>query len=154
MELAPMPGERLDGWMADKVFAYAESREAAGETAEQAHAHAERSMLSFFPEGTPLAGHFVYQVIADDVQVGGLWLGPHPQIPDGRSWWVYDIAILPEYRRRGYGRQAMLLAEEEVRKLGGTVLGLNVFGFNAAAQALYDSLGYGVHSMQMRKRLR
>jgi ribosomal protein S18 acetylase RimI-like enzyme len=110
-------------------------------------------MTTYFPEGRPLEGHFVWDVMVGDVCVGALWIGPHPQIPDGRSWWVYDIEIDEEHRRRGYARAALRRAEEEVRRLGGTTLGLNVFGFNSEARGLYESLGYEVHSVQMRKRL-
>ena len=153
VELTPMPDDRLEEWLAESLENYSASREAAGDSPEWARAHAERSMLTYFPDGRPLEGHFVWDVVADGVRVGALWIGPHPQNPDGKSWWVYDIEIDAEHRRRGYARAALQLGEEEVRRLGGTTLGLNVFGYNTDARTLYDSLGYSVHSVQMRKSL-
>ena len=45
----------------------------------------------------------------------------------------------------------MLAAEAAVAAAGGTELGLNVFGFNAPARALYESLGYRTVSVEMEK---
>ncbi len=148
-----MPEGRLEEWLTLALEHYVESREQAGDSHQQARARAERSMATYFPDGHPLEGHFVYDVEADGRPVGALWIGPHPQVPDGKSWWVYDIAIDEEHRRKGYGRAAMLLAEDEVRKLGGTNLGLNVFGFNSEARRLYESLGFETVSLQLRKDL-
>jgi GNAT superfamily N-acetyltransferase len=55
----------------------------------------------------------------------GLWIGPHAteQIS---AWWVWDIAIDADQRGKGFGREAMLLAEDRVREHGGPTLGLNV----------------------------
>jgi ribosomal protein S18 acetylase RimI-like enzyme len=47
----------------------------------------------------------------------------------------------------------MLLAEDEARKRGATELGLNVFGTNAVARHLYESLGYNPTSIRMAKKL-
>jgi len=66
---------------------------------------------------------------------------------------VMDIEIREEFRRRGYGRATMLLAEEAARNHGATYLGLNVFGHNPNARALYESLGYESQSIRMRKPL-
>jgi hypothetical protein len=48
----------------------------------------------------------------------------------------------------------MEAAEGAVLALGGTSLGLNVFGQNVVARTLYGNLGYEVTSQQMRKELR
>ena len=56
--------------------------------------------------------------------------------------WVYDIEVDADVRGRGHGRSVMVLAESEVRALGFSRIGLNVFARNVAALALYTSLGY------------
>jgi GNAT superfamily N-acetyltransferase len=68
-----------------------------------------------------------------------LWIGPHA-IGQISAWWVWDIAIDADQRGKGFGREAMPLAEDRVREHGGSTLGLNVFGFNAGGRALYESL--------------
>ena len=62
-----------------------------------------------------------------------------------------DIEIDPEHRGRGLGRDTMLLAEEEARRLGRTRIKLNVFARNAVARALYLSLGFEEMAIQMSK---
>ena len=47
----------------------------------------------------------------------------------------------------------MLLAEDYATSHGAHTLGLSVFGFNAAARRLYESLGYGTTTVKMTKRL-
>jgi ribosomal protein S18 acetylase RimI-like enzyme len=67
--------------------------------------------------------------------------------------YVFDIAIEEAERGKGLGRATMLAAEEYVRRQGQAEIGLNVFGFNEPARALYESLGYHVVAVQMRKQL-
>ncbi|MGE5274695.1 MAG: GNAT family N-acetyltransferase [Verrucomicrobiota bacterium] len=50
------------------------------------------------------------------------------------------VHIQEGYRSRGYGTEAMLLAE--ARRRGFARLGLNVFRGNEVARNLYRSLGY------------
>ena len=69
------------------------------------------------------------------------------------TWYVMDIVVAEKHRRRGYGRATMLLAEDVARGHGATYLGLNVFGHNPNARALYESLGYETLSVRMRKSL-
>ena len=69
------------------------------------------------------------------------------------SWWVYDVEVDEQARGRGLGRRLMELAEVEVARLGGTSIGLSVFGTNSRARRLYESLGYEPTSIRMRKRL-
>ncbi len=149
--LSPLPDERFPAWILLKTLQYAESREAAGETPAQARAAARESEAVNFPDGRPLELHRVFEIMADGDPVGSLWIGPRPQHSEGVDWWVYEIEVDEESRGKGYGRQAMLLAEREVAALGGVTLGLNVFGFNTVARELYASLGYEVTALQMRK---
>ncbi|PPF38971.1 hypothetical protein C5B93_06100 [Rathayibacter sp. AY1A2] len=77
---------------------------------------------------------------------------PAPERTRGVGY-VWDVQIDAAERGSGLGRAAMLLAESHVRSRGGSALALNVFGFNTAARALYESLGYETTSLQMRKPL-
>jgi ribosomal protein S18 acetylase RimI-like enzyme len=56
-------------------------------------------------------------------------------------------------RGRGLGRRVIELVEVEVGRLGGTTLGLSVFGTNTRTRRLYESLGYEPTSIRMRKQL-
>jgi len=73
--------------------------------------------------------------------------------PDPHMARVNDVEVDEAFRGRGYGRQAMLLAEQEAAAQGMTSVGLNVHGSNTVARSLYDSLGYQVTTQQMKKTL-
>ena len=47
-----------------------------------------------------------------------------------------------DQRRRGYGREILDAGALAARDLGAEVLGLNVFGHNDVARALYERAGY------------
>lgn len=149
--LRPMPTDRLAGWIAASSAEYVQSRMKAGDTREQAEENSARSFQAFFPDGAPAPGHLVNDVVADDEVVGYLWIGP--QDPGSTAWWVWNIEIHEQHRGRGFGRAAMQLAEPLAAANGAVTLGLNVFGFNTPARALYESLGYRTTAVQMRKDL-
>ncbi len=146
--LVAMPAERLPGWLDRTMAEYVESRIRAGETRERAEANKQQSLDKWFPDGTPLPEHFVWDVLDDaDAVVGYLWIGPFA--PGSTDWWVFDVEIDEPHRRRGHARRALEQAHEVARANGARTIGLNVFGYNTGAQDLYERLGYGVTATQM-----
>jgi ribosomal protein S18 acetylase RimI-like enzyme len=110
-------------------------------------------MLKTFPNRTPEFGHEIFHVqTGSGDTVGYLWIG-QDQSDDPNAWWVWDVVIDADQRSRGFGREAMRLAEDVARSRGARSLGLSVFGFNSRARALYESLGYETTSIKMRKTL-
>ena len=105
-----------------------------------------------FPNGQPSADQFVFVVEADAEPVGELWVAER-EGDLGRGLWIYDVQIAEAHRGRGYGKEAMVLAEEEARRRGLSRVALNVFGGNAAARGLYQSLGYAETAVLMSKRV-
>jgi len=151
--LRPLDRDRLPAWIERSAVEYARDLVATGRSEESARRHAEDGMTEFFPDGAPVPGHEVFEVVDDaGAAVGYLWIGPDTSGDDG-SWWIWDVLIEPEHRGRGLGREAMRLAEEHARAQGAHSIGLNVFAFNTAARGLYESLGYETASMRMGKRL-
>ena len=57
---------------------------------------------------------------------------------------IVNVATHPDYRRCGYARAVLLALLEKARLDGIVTLTLEVRESNAAAQALYSSLGFGV----------
>lgn len=55
---------------------------------------------------------------------------------------VLTIAVVPEARRQGRARALMFAAQQRARRLGAAVMFLEVGTANAAARALYNSLGF------------
>jgi ribosomal protein S18 acetylase RimI-like enzyme len=84
-------------------------------------------------------------------RVGHAWvslLGAH-----GSDAWIYAIEIAPEHRGHGHGRALLEAVAREVADRGLKTLGLNVFGRNTVARALYESAGFEINSLQMVKTL-
>ena len=144
--------DEFDAWLPRQMAAYAALIAASGAMPAQAALEkAEQDTARYFSSGFGTPGHFVFRIMAGDVPVGWLWLGVPGPDPDPRMAWVYEIEIEPAFRGQGHGRAAMLLAEAEARSRGMTSLGLNVHGQNTVARSLYESLGYDVMAVQMKK---
>ena len=72
---------------------------------------------------------------------------------DQEQAFVYDIAVAPEFRRRGIGRLLMEQAETHARDHGMAFISLMVDSQNKAARALYTELDYQESKLLMRKLL-
>ena len=74
---------------------------------------------------------------------------------DGHRGWVYYLAVSPERRRQGIGRELMRWVEEGLAAMGCPKLNLQVRGSNAQAASFYKRLGYVVEDrVSMSKRLK
>ena len=156
VSLRPVPPERMPAWIQRSADEYARDLVLLGRPAEEAHRVAEAGMTESFPNGRARAGHAVLDVLdhAGD-PVGYLWIGPDTSADaGGDAWWVWDILVDEGRRGEGLGRATMLLAEAYATAHGARTLGLSVFGSNAAARRLYESLGYGTTKVTMSKPLR
>jgi ribosomal protein S18 acetylase RimI-like enzyme len=159
----PVAPAEFGTWRASVVAAYASDLATnGGLTAVQATRKAESDTASLLPDGVLTPGHEICWLRTVEAAGGG---EPGPGTRVGRLWvaertshgapilFVYDVAIDPPHRGRGYGRAAMLLAEEIARRRGLEEIGLNVFGGNTIARRLYRSLGYDERAVTMGKHL-
>jgi len=150
--LRPISDDELRTWLIAQREDYIEQRIQTGERPDEARRIADEQYAVLFPGGQPARGHVLSRLMDDDTPVGWLWIGPRsPDHPE--AFWVWEVVVDEQHRGRGLGRAAMLLAEEQARAAGAVELGLNVFGYNTVARALYESLAYETVSMQMRKQL-
>lgn len=116
----------------------------------EAEAKARADYQRLLPAGLRTPGHRLWTVYDGDVEVGMLWLHTE-QKSDGRHAFIYNVEVREELRRRGYGRGIMQAVDRWCREEGVVAVGLNVFGQNTGARALYEETGYEVVSVQMRK---
>ena len=151
LRLRPATQDEFDDWLPRQEAGYAEQIIASGSMPlQEARQKARRDTQRSFSAGLATPGQLVFRVLAEEKPVAWLWLAvPGPDDP--LMAWVYDVEVDEAYRGRGYGRQTMLLAEQEARARGMTSIGLNVHGKNIPALSLYDSLGYEVTTQQMKK---
>jgi len=148
-----MPAERFPSWLEKSITEYAADLMALGQSRADAQRAAARGMAKSFPGGRTQPGHFVFDIADGQGRVVGyLWIGSSVGGAEG-EWWLWDIFINEEDRGRGMGRDAMVAAEDFARGHGVVSVGLSVFGFNSAAQHLYEKLGYRVTSIKMAKAL-
>lgn len=69
-------------------------------------------------------------------------LQPYAELEEDQSLYVCSLALYPEYRGRGWGRELMAIAELRAKVLGLGKVSLIVFEQNVPARTLYEKLGY------------
>ena len=61
---------------------------------------------------------------------------------DGHRGWIYSLAVLPEYRRKGVGSALLEFAEKKLSSLGCVKINLQILGENEEAHKFYQANGY------------
>jgi ribosomal protein S18 acetylase RimI-like enzyme len=148
-----MTPEFYDDWMAKLITSYAQDHVDAGNwTPAEAVARAQADSKQLLPHGVNTADHLLLAAHNESGEtVGTVWIAVVR--PDAQGAWIYDIEVIEGFRGSGYGRALLAAAEEAAKEAGATALGLNVFGSNTTARALYESSGYEITTLQMRKTL-
>lgn len=94
-----------------------------------------------------------------DGRIVGLCLGQIERTPESpicksrRIAFIEDLAVAPEYRRRGIAAALMNTARTQARESGAESMELHVWGFNREALALYEKLGFHTQYIRMEERL-
>jgi ribosomal protein S18 acetylase RimI-like enzyme len=141
-------------WLEATVRDYAEQKVESGNwPAEGALARSEQEFATLLPDGRATAGHEL-RSMTDDAgkRVGYAWFVPEDR-PFGRVVFIYDIAVDPAHRRKGYARQALAEIEAFARDHGYVGVQLHVFGGNTGARRLYLEAGYVETNITMLKRV-
>ena len=148
-----MREDEFERWLPKMRQGYAEDMIRNGGVAEErAHAKASNDVEQLFPGERPSPDQLVFVIEADGEPVGDLWVAER----DGDlepSLWIYDVHVAEAHRGRGYGRAAMLYAEEEARRRGIGQVALMVLGGNEVARGLYRSLGYVENAVFMSRQV-
>lgn len=152
--LVPMSGPDYDRRSAALRRRYAANlQQQRGMSGADAEAEARHQMELVLPDGLDTEWAILRSAQVDGETVGWVWatLPGSPGRPE--MAWLHNIDVDPEHQSRGHGRAMILALEEELRRLGAARFGLNVFGGNTRAIALYESLGFTVMAQQMSKSL-
>jgi ribosomal protein S18 acetylase RimI-like enzyme len=151
VRLDPITDEEFGAWLLPAVRDLAEQHVVSGQwAAEEALEFAKGQFVRLLPDGARSDQQHLYTIrdAADGAAVGTLWIGMRRKAGELEAY-VYDVVVLEGRRGRGYGRAAMLAAADRARELGAHSLGLHVFGHNAVARALYESLGFVATNVSM-----
>lgn len=150
-----MRAERYPAYLEAAIAGYAQENVAAGRWPDVGAL--ERSRADFealLPQGLATPGNHLYEIRAtsDGDALGFVWLAiehKHGAV----SAYIYDLEVMPEFRRQGHAMRALRAVESIAAAAGATSIGLNVFANNREAQALYEKLGYAPTNINMYKSL-
>lgn len=148
VRLVPMTEEQYRPWRAEAEVHYAQSVAASGRSEQSAARDAAETYARLLPDESATPGHHFWHAYDGDLRVGFLWI----KVTDDRAF-VFNVAVEPDLRRRGYGRAIMLAAERWCQDNGLTTIGLHVFAHNPGARALYEQLGFSETGRNMAKSL-
>ena len=155
LSLVPMTEDEFSTFFETVGESHARDNIAAGRwNASNAPALAREETKRLLPgnEKTPENYLFVLQDIGLKSEIGYLWFGNTTRTTKKVAY-LYQLYIHPQFRRQGYGRQAMFAFEKEALSRGYDALGLHVFATNGGAHRLYQTVGYTASSISMHKEL-
>ena len=93
-----------------------------------------RESLAFYPE--------TFFVVKDNGEIAGFVAGGVEDTGEEVYGHIMNLAVAPEYRRRGIGQQLIRRLEQEYAILGASGVQLEVRIGNTGAQEFYRRLGY------------
>lgn len=106
---------------------------------EEAFEEAQKSINELLPKGKDTENNFFYTIVnSENEDVGMIWYGQYKE----KTAFISDFLIFEKFRKKGYGRQALLLLDKDAEGKGFKKILLHVFRFNTTAFNLYSSLGY------------
>jgi ribosomal protein S18 acetylase RimI-like enzyme len=151
--LEPMEEATYSAWRAETQRDYADEKVKAGNwKAEDAERLSHEAFEELLPGGRETSGHEIREMVNDGEKVGYAWWTIEDR-EAGRVAFIYDIAVDPSHRRRGYARLALAEIEEWAGEHGCAGVMLHVFGYNTPARELYRSVGFEETNVMMLKRV-
>jgi ribosomal protein S18 acetylase RimI-like enzyme len=148
LRLVRMQQEDFEPYLEREIREYAEEHVRNGNwSAEEALERSRKEHQQLLPDGLESRNQYLFSIKdASDRMLGTLWVN----IENGRAF-IYDFRIEESFRGKGYGKQALVALDEELRSMGLESVGLHVFGDNVKAQELYKKMGYQITGIHMKK---
>ena len=118
LRLRPLREDELDAYVTHGRANYARDvHENGGAPTEIAETKAKADWSRLLPDGLSSPSQFIFAVEEAETgeRVGDLWFAERDTEFEGKVAFLYSIEIFEGFRGRGFGRQAMLLLEDEVR---------------------------------------
>jgi ribosomal protein S18 acetylase RimI-like enzyme len=144
-----MTSAEYERWRRSAVTDYAQAWVDSGIlSADEARERAASQFAELLPEGLDSPRQELFTAFHGDDDVGMLWV--HFDDSAERRAFIYDIEVWESLRRRGYGRAIIEALVALARERDAGSIGLNVFGSNPGAKALYERMGFEVTATQMK----
>jgi GNAT superfamily N-acetyltransferase len=120
---------------------------------DQARRDAEASFATLLPKEQATENNYFYNLVGDDNGLlGYIWFQAREK-SGKKSVLICDIFVNPTERNRGLGKFMLEWLDGKVQELGLSEIVLHAFGFNKGARHLYESFGYEITNVHMRKKL-
>lgn len=91
-----------------------------------------------------------YGLFVEDEICGYIWAYPH-QFREEKRMYINEIRIKEGFRNKGYGKALLQLVEEKAREMGIGALYIHAEADNPGSIRLYETKGYTVERVQLRK---
>ena len=153
VKLIPMEQTDFATYLKRSIVEYAEDKVRNGNwLAEEALERSRKEFQELLPDGLESKDQFLFSIVeeAGREKLGLLWVNVKTDTLH-RPAFIYDFSIEEQFRRKGYGKQALLALDEKLLSMGAESVGLHVFGDNTIAQELYKKAGYGITNINMKK---
>lgn len=153
-QIQAMTPAHYETWLAATMREYADEKVKSGNwAAEDAMERSKAEFDRLLPQGLATPGHELRSILDDEGNVvGRVWFTIETR-EVGRVVFIYDIAIEPEFRRRGHAQAALAEVEAYAREHDCLGVMLHVFGSNTGARDLYRKAGYEETNVIMLKRV-
>lgn len=124
------------------VLDYSRDLEKSGlSSKEEALENSRKQFDELLPRGKYTDDNFIYIVVnSENEDVGTIWYRKN----NDKVAFICDFLIYEKFRKKGYGKGALILLDREVKEKGYEKILLHVFKYNKTAFSLYESLGYKV----------
>lgn len=140
IQFRQMNDDEFNKFMESSISDYAQDLIKSGRcTEETALECSKKEFHDIVPHGRDTVNNFFYTIVnSENEDVGVIWYEKHSET----LVFICDFLISEKFRKRGYGKQALLLLENNVKEKGLKKIALHVFEFNKPAISLYNCLGY------------
>lgn len=152
LKLAPMQQTDFEIYLEENIQKYAQEHVRVGNWKPSEALEKSRKVHELLlPNGVQSKNQHLFSIVDEDTdtKVGILWVN----IEGGRAF-IYDFMIDETLRGKGYGKQALIAMDAELKAMNVESVGLHVFGDNLIAQGLYKKMGFQITGINMRKTLK
>ena len=155
VRLIPMTATDFQAYLEEDTERYAQERVRAGDWhPSEALQKSREEHQQLLPDGLATRNHYLFSIEDEALgsNVGVIWFAIFDRQLQPVAF-VYDFSIDEEFRRRGYGKQALLTLEAKVKELGIDRIALHVFAHNHVARVLYENAGFEITGIYLAKKL-
>jgi len=137
-----MTDDEFNKFLEGSILSYSTDLVRAGMySAEAAFINSKEQFNLLLPQGNYTQNQYLYIIENNENEdLGHIWYEKNEE----NIAFICNFFILEKFRKKGYGRQALLLVEKDAKSKDFNKIFLHVFKFNDNAISLYKSIGYKV----------